>query len=364
MYIILLILIIFIVRFYYDNRICKNSWKTIAIFILLLLSFLFICREVSVGTDYKNYINHFESDYIRHLALKAPIIFSEPLWEAINYLLYQLNLSYLWLSVSVAGISMVLIFDIAKKSSEPLYTIFLFFVLYFYYAGYNIQRQYLAALFVLNGLLEFKRKHLIKFMIFSICAILFHKSALLFLILLPLINFLNLNKKSSYFLLAVSIIFIATRCDQYIYSNYIQSIVSATNSFERQYSQYLEPGHLGLNTFGYIMRFFLLFTNIFLFYFIHRNIIDKFNIYSKLWFIGILFNIITFNYMWLFRFAIYFMITSIIAIPQIMVKDKSLNPHNSKALRLYILYIILIGIHVCKLYNNEDGIVPYVFNFI
>lgn len=363
MYIILLLLIIFIVRFYYDNRICKNSWKAIAVFILLILSFLFICREVTVGTDYKNYINHFESDYTRQLTLENPIIISEPLWATINFLLYQLNLSYLWITAIVAAVSMILIFDIANKSPEPLYTIFLFFVLYFYYSGFNIQRQYLAALLVLDGLLEVKKKHLIKFIILSVCAILFHKSALLFLILLPLIGFLKLKKKTSYFLLAVSVIFIASHCDQYIYSNYIQSIISATNSFEQQYSQYLEPGNLGLNTFGYIMRIFLLFTNIFLFYFIHRNITDKFNIYSKLWFMGIIFNIITFNYMWLFRFAIYFMIASIIAIPYIMIQDKSINPYNSKAVRLYILYILLIGIYACKLYNNEDGIVPYIFNF-
>lgn len=156
-----------------------------SVYLLLSFSILFILsayRDISVGTDTK----HYEGWFLQFEAGVDWIRYSiEPAWVFLNDLVITYGGGYRDLIVISSFLSLAPIFLVAKRHSHnPMLTILIFYLLYFYFFSWNGIRQSIAVGFVLIGLVYLlKRKHL--WFVFIVCfAALFHKSAL---IALPLI---------------------------------------------------------------------------------------------------------------------------------------------------------------------------------
>lgn len=157
----------------------QNAYLVTSFIVLFILTAF---RDVSVGTDTANYEVWFEMfeggvDWLRHTV--------EPGWVFLNDLVIFLGGGYRLLIIFSSLLILTPLFFIAKNYSQnPMLTISLYYLLYFYFNSWNGTRQLIAISF---GLFAFvfllKRKYLLFFLVIAF-ATLFHKTALLMLPLL------------------------------------------------------------------------------------------------------------------------------------------------------------------------------------
>lgn len=142
----------------------------------ILLFILFAFRDISVGTDTINY----EERFYRYQDIEWLRDLLDPGWVLISDLTLFLGFDYRGLMVISALLCMLPIYYVANKHSKnPMLTITLYVVLYFYLQSFNITRQYIAVGIVflsVSFLLSGKRK---SFIAGIIIACTFHKSAII-----------------------------------------------------------------------------------------------------------------------------------------------------------------------------------------
>ena len=163
----------------YATNINNNHKKKI----LLFLSFFVLCivsaTRVDVGTDFGPYF----SGYLDYSFLR---------WEPGFVLLCQLchltssSIYILFITSSIIIYGLIFL-TIVKRSITPAQTLYLFFVMLFYFAFMNIIRQALAVSIVVFALLYLREKNIFLCFLFLILACLFHYSAILVFVLSPII---------------------------------------------------------------------------------------------------------------------------------------------------------------------------------
>ncbi len=150
--------------------------------VLFWLLFLPAALRVYTGNDYYTYIEHFHDVRCGHYVV------TEPGFNVLVKLIYSaLGGEYFLVVFAVFAFFTVMFFlkGIYRLSSDVALSFFLFLSLGLYFQSYNSVRYYLALAIGLYSLDFVWRRQWGKFVICVLAAALFHKTALLMLILYP-----------------------------------------------------------------------------------------------------------------------------------------------------------------------------------
>lgn len=154
--------------------------------VLLGLLFLFSAFRFQVGCDWFGYLNQFE---VYGRASFADVIANrEPIWTGIIAIQNWLGLPYPWLNVASSALFFFGIHKMAQRQPDPLGFLVLLFPILILNMPMSGIRQGAAIGFVALAFLAFIDKRLIRFVILVGVATGIHSSAVVFLLLAPLVN--------------------------------------------------------------------------------------------------------------------------------------------------------------------------------
>lgn len=321
----------------------SSKFKLVVSFLLLLIIGGF--RDVSVGTDTKNYAMLFDS-YGSDVSMMYHA--TEPLFLLIQYLVAKMGGGYeIMLLIIMAVILGTIHFYAHLVSKSSLYVILSFFLLYFYFYSFNTMRQYMGMGFCLIAFYYLSKKKVKRYFLFIFIAFLFHATALVGLFAY-ILNKIKLNKKKQILLLSITFVVGLTPI--------VQQGMAFTLHFlpEYLYQYILESEKTGA---GFpFSRFLLTSYAIALVALLKEKTLNV-----KLLMLGIcLLNLFDFQPV-IGRIAQYFTIIQIAIIPNISVLIK--RKKNAKALKI-ASYIYMFVVWTYLLLNNVAEIVPYKMNAI
>lgn len=321
----------------------SSKWKLAISFLLLLIIGGF--RDVSVGTDTKNYAMLFDS-YGSDVSMMYHA--TEPLFLLIQFLVAKMGGGYeIMLLIIMAVILGTIHFYAHLVSKSSLYVILSFFLLYFYFYSFNTMRQYMGMGFCLIAFYYLSKKKVKRYFLFIFIAFLFHATALVGLFAY-ILNKIKLNKKKQILLLSITFVVGLTPI--------VQQGMAFTLHFlpEYLYQYILESEKTGA---GFpFSRFLLTSYAIALVALLKEKTLNV-----KLLMLGIcLLNLFDFQPV-IGRIAQYFTIIQIAIIPNISVLIK--RKKNAKALKI-ASYIYMFVVWTYLLLNNVAEIVPYKMNAI
>lgn len=319
----------------------SSKFKLAVSFLLLLIIGGF--RDVSVGTDTKNYAMLFDS-YGSDVSMMYHA--TEPLFLLIQFLVAKMGGGYeIMLLIIMAVILGTIHFYAHLVSKSSLYVILSFFLLYFYFYSFNTMRQYMGMGFCLIAFYYLSKKKVKRYFLFIFIAFLFHATALVGLFAY-ILNKIKLNKKKQILLLSITFVVGLTPI--------VQQGMAFTLHFlpEYLYQYILESEKTGA---GFpFSRFLLTSYAIALVALLKEKALNV-----KLLMLGIcLLNLFDFQPV-IGRIAQYFTIIQIAIIPNISVLIK--RKKNAKALKI-ASYIYMFVVWIYLLLNNVAEIVPYKMN--
>ena len=147
---------------------------------------IFVGTREWTGCDFGGYLNRFET--YKATTLQDVWQSAEPGFVALNYLVIDLGLDYMWLNVLAATIFFVAIFTFASKREDGLALVALFFPVLVIQLGMSGIRQALAVAFLLLAWNAFAERKRIWTLLWILAASQFHTSAVVFLPMVLLIG--------------------------------------------------------------------------------------------------------------------------------------------------------------------------------
>lgn len=209
------------------NIIIKKLLTIFSIAILVLINYL---RGINVGTDYTLY----KTLYVN----RTYKLFFDYFFIKIFDLAVELN-NFRLITLFVIVIYLIYIFKTFNKKSNSLFTsIVLFLLTYNYFLSFNIMRQVVAASIVFYAsyfLEEETRKGMLKFIGLTMIAFLFHKSAILCLVII-FIKKINLSSK----IVVLSSVFISISYSIDIIRIKLESIILMLPYYSQKYMNNLD----------------------------------------------------------------------------------------------------------------------------
>lgn len=186
--------------FYYGNRNLKNS-----LFILGCLSLLFLTafRDISIGADTENYCNNFQ--YIRKfLSWKEVFAWKwEPGYVLINKILGLFFENSQALIIALALIILLPLFRRIKKDSLlPCMSLLVFVSIGIWQASTFVYRQWCAIAILTFSYKYIQERRLAPFLLLLFCAMLFHRTAVVFILV-----YLFYDLKINGFVISLSLMF-------------------------------------------------------------------------------------------------------------------------------------------------------------
>ena len=315
----------------------KKSFFPYAIIVLIMI-LTFGLRDVSVGTDTKNYsqmFNLINSEGNNGILISEVI---EPGWLLLNKLVYFLGGQWDTM-IFISGILVLspIFWTLWNYTENPFLSLLLYFLLGYYFSSFNILRQMIAVSIVFLAYSKyFQDKKLFSYLILVIIASSFHLSALISFIIPLLVKYVkpSINKAIVFFPISIIIGF-------YLIPRFIFII-----PIFGKYAIYLTGDVLTTVSEMQIVY------NIVALMFIASS--EKQNNYLKLFYIStILMNMFGFSEI-IVRFVFYFQIS-------ILVLSSNLKCSNYSNRLLLKLCIILYGLLFFSriLANNSMEILPY-----
>lgn len=314
----------------------QGFYLLISFFILFVLS---AYRDVNVGTDTKNYEFLFGQFGYGDEWIGYAI---EPGWVFLNEFVISYGGQYRDLIIISSLLTLIPIFFVAKKySHNPMLTISIFYLLYFYFLSWNVTRQSIALSLFLIGLILLLKNRRLWFVSVVVFAALFHESIL---VTLPLIF---INKVPTNKAKLLTYIFIAMVLGIYGIG-YISSIAKLIG-----YGIYIQEFASG-NILGNLI-FLLIFNSFFAFILFTSA---KVTIEVKLFFVFIFVLNLTTRLPFGDRIVLYFSIYQILFYPYYL---STLKNHTTGSIFIsYILIILFIYVMFIQNIGSGSGeIIPY-----
>lgn len=321
--------------------------------ILTLFSFA-VLRDYSVGTDYKNYrwfVKNLEFYSFKDLSAMSEIFGLEKGFVYLSKLLQSIyNNEQFVLSVYYVILFLLLYKFIKNYSSHFTLSLFVFFTLTFYNQSFNILRQFIAVLIVINGLGYLKSQEFWKYSGIIVLASFFHSSAFIFWPFYFLFkNNLNYKRLSLIIVLASIVI-------RLFLFDYLTILITMTG-----YAKYatLSLYAYGAVGFGLVINIFIYFI-----YYLFYNSLKNVSEYANYWIIFMAmtvgFNIFEGNIFILNRITLYFSIFKIVSlIDFIKIFDKS-----RFKLIINLTFILILIAHYVYLLLNDSLYETIFYKFI
>ena len=332
-----ILLIVFIIILYVLLRLLKiKNFKSIFINISFITLFLFLAlRSENIGTDLKNYKLFFEYNNI--FKLKYLITFSEPGYALYSFIIFKLfSGSFRWLLIITAVISLIGPYHFIKKySNNYLLSIIIYICLNYYIFLFSGLRQSIAISILLLSIDSIFNKRFIRFIIYLIVAIMFHKSSIVFL---PayFLNCFDIRKKHIPILfIIIAVCFVLRFKIMHIFSLFLYdeySLLNNTNS--------------GFKLLIVYLGFFIFIT-----FFKERVILEneKNKLFYNFFFIGMIIQIFASVEANAYRAALYYIISLVILLTSVenCFTERSKNMYN------ILLGIILIAYFIVTISNSS-----------
>jgi transmembrane protein EpsG len=330
-----------------------NSYKIISLVPIILISSL---RSNSVGTDTENYniifteIVDLWSSFDNFYLL---IFLFEPLYYSLQLLVKYFNFDFTVLLFSVSIIIWFVIYFSSKNRIKYFYHVIFFSITGgFLFFTFNGVRQAIAMAFVflsVNYFIDSKKK---KFFLTIFVASLFHYSAIL---LIPIIWFISkINFQKVHWII---IFFVALMIPESVFYSSISYIFSYFPFYSNYIKDIIQDGYgLSTITFGVFLNYIILLLPLLYFK------VSKINSYNKLIFnisfFGAFLYIIFSGNMIFQRFIVYFTFFQIFQYSLIFDYLKKINKKYDKMILTLFFFIVFL----IKIFVNDSGISPYIFN--
>lgn len=341
-YIILIIILTFIS--YREAKGKLNIFEQKYIFVLLfLVLFLLSGLRKEVGTDfvsYQNYFNGIFTDAYDYMNIEIG-------YKAVNYLVATFcNFEQSIFLVTSFFIVLLFFINIRNYSDLPLYSIFCFVSLYFYFHSLNITRQYIAIAITFYSLKYLLNRNFIKYMLIILLASTFHRIAI---VMIPFYFIADFKYNLKVYIIGVCLTLIAMIS--------LPFIIRLVAIIIPKYGYYID-----FNSSGSSAYFSLIISGVgFLSALFVR---EKFGLDDKIYivlmnalYISVLFNILAFSNILMYRIGTFYMIYIILLIPRVIVILEKKWFHFTT-----IISSILVITALYQLVNNNSGVVPYNLN--
>ena len=254
-YLLLIIYILFLIKKYDTKSHFDKSHYRILLVLFILMSGL----SYRLGIDTVRYENTFDTAF--NTSFDWNSIFSyegswsnEPLWVLLNWLVYN-TVGEFWVLKLIVScfVNITIFWFIRKHSDTPFTCVLLYFILgTFFQLNYQVLREAVAVSFFLIAFdkLISGKVGLIKYFIFLLPAILFHRFALVSF-LFPL--FVNFRYGKRYYI-SVLIVFLITPVFSYLMDSFlnIQFLNLVLGESISGYKESIMYGITTRNIFGYI----------------------------------------------------------------------------------------------------------------
>jgi hypothetical protein len=190
-----------------------------------LLVALMIGLRFEVGGDWATYETIFEN--IRYLDLNDAILEGDPGYSLLNWLAHSLGYDIWFVNLACAMIFTWGLVKFARRQPNPWLAILIAVPYLIIVVAMGYTRQAVAIGFVLAGLAAVDRTSLLRFSLYVLCAVAFHKSAI---IVLPVVALAATNNR----ILTIALLFVLTLT---LYFVFVASAVDdlITNYVEAQY---------------------------------------------------------------------------------------------------------------------------------
>lgn len=154
--------------------------------VLLIGLFLFSAFRFQVGCDWFGYLNQYE--VYGQSSLAEVIANREPIWTAIIAVQVRLGLPYPWLNVISSALFFFGIHRMAQRQADPLGFLVLLFPILILNMPMSGIRQGAAIGIMALAFLAFIDRRLLRFVVLVLVAAGIHSSAVIFLLLAPMVN--------------------------------------------------------------------------------------------------------------------------------------------------------------------------------
>lgn len=326
-----------------DIKTNKNYLLFICIILTLFLGF----RANHVGLDMKNYEDFF------NLASNSSFsyLFKNVQFE-LGFKIYTKIISLFFNNYSIfifitSLLSMIGVYDFIKENSKNYFaSIYLFITFNFYIYLFCTLRQVLAISILLLSTRFIKSKDFRKFILLVLLATLFHKTAIVFSIVY-FIPYIKLTKeKINYFCIGALILFLIKN----------PLIDFFTSVFYSQYENYMDTSGTGYTTlflfFGLLIGIIYIFKNF--------KLSEKNNqLFIGMLMITIPLQILATTQGLIARLTLYFSISILILIPNVLENEKN---ENFKNVLYFFYYVSLFFFYYFEILGNTMY-VPYQFLF-
>ena len=315
--------------------------KTFVVISSMQFIFLSTFRDFTVGADTLTYYRIFEM--ISRLEWKfIPKFDMEIGYSILNKVIYSLGMDFRVFTMIVSiFIYTVLGIFIFNRSRIPWLSLYLFITLGYFSLMLNVTRQFIAIAITILSLKYVSENRALKFVLVVLLASLFHKSALIFIIVYPITK-IKINMKYIMFILFLSILL-------YFFGSRLVNLLLLL--FDEGYTVDSGQGR----------GMYLLLTTITMLALIIYGLFDKeseLQVMLQLMTIAMMLQILTFNLSIISRAVNYFSIYMIILIPNSI----SLIPSkNIRALSILIVIVLSFMYYLLLLSGDVTGVLPYIF---
>lgn len=330
-------LVLFLIVFSFS----RFKYKDYFVFVILL--FFMACRGENVGVDLENYLPTYS--WARSMS-----------WEEYFYnvnmergfLLLNKFMSFFWsTSRGYIVLTSILMMWLLKRyveqySEDKIFSYILYIMLGYYGMSFNIIRQMLAVLVLLQSLEYIRNRNFKKFICIYLIAVMVHYTAVVFIILY-FIYPIKINK------LYIGICLFISICNLLFASKLLTMLIKVFPRYENRYSAIMTSEE------GYklLIVYFLLVLSI-LFFKVQTQY--KYKIFCHMILITLVLQSLSTGFALFVRVVVYFSISLIIIIPSLFFRDK-----NQKILEKIIFYTLILVFYCYVLKVDKDGVVPYIF---
>ena len=341
-----------------NKKLCSKGLLYIySIIAILLPSLLAGFRDYAIGTDTIHYLNYFNNSlyYSSYDSFLMSYPNVEPAFLLLNYIISRFShepIVYLFI-IHFIIISLIYIsaFKI-RNNIEPTWFMFMFLFM-MYNESLNAMRQYLAlALSLFAFVMYFNNKKIIKYILLIIIATMFHRSAVICFIMIPIFYWTKYftvrdNYKQLYFYVSIFLLLIIFG------KSFLLPLL--TDSFEGKYEGYLSTNVVGGVSLSSLLVYLITF------YYIYHNtrklgarIMDVFLIISLFAVFIMLFSIYSVQ---LYRLSLYFFIIVILAISYIFQKISDIKYE----IKIFFMILFMFFWFYSYCYRGSHATIPYVF---
>ncbi|MEB7389004.1 EpsG family protein [Aerococcus viridans] len=337
----------------------NRGLTTIVLFLFLFILSAF--RSDSIGTDTQNYIQTFKI-----ISTAASLNFESFDMEA-GYLFFNKILAILfnnpqWLLITTSAIVFTGVGIIVYRYSKNIWmSTFLFFGLNFFTSSMNTTRTFLSLVILLFSIQFIFKNDFFKFLIVVMVATTFHQSAIIFIIAW-FISKIKLNKFTLLIFTSLNLLIflflpLLLRLIVIVFPTYLNYLSS---SFYEDGVKLASVINFSINLLIFIIIYLLYNSS-----YVNRELMrpEDINIFNKslnILLIGVSLSFLAIRFSLLTRVSYYFMIMSILLLPNVtkLIKKRNLR----MALMFTIIFIFFMYTMMVNAIRPEwDSIYPYKF---